>query len=206
MIWKKWSRAGYEIFLVERVRGGGEQGVDQIGVAQIQNALLEYNNPNEPQCLVVMTGDGNNSDPRHASFRTAIERALERPHWSVEIWCWKRSCNAVYKALEAKHANTGRFKLYFLDVYRDKIVMNTPHRNSYPSGQATSGGGDGDDDDEDDDWKTCPINCEYINEACRATRGGHFFEKEALVQWLDIQVGIYIWPRIALDTHPHGAI
>jgi hypothetical protein len=140
-MWKKWSCLNYKIAFTRRKKGENEQFVDDALIAQIQNSLLTFSSPPHPvHTLILLTGDGNENYGR-ASFYDSVGKALMQG-WKVELWSWKRAMSQNYKNYQSSYCDTDRFKIFYLDDYRESItyldtnVMNHTFNNRGVSGIA----------------------------------------------------------------------
>jgi hypothetical protein len=143
-MWKKWSFLNYKIAFSRRKKGENEQFVDDALIAQIQNSLLTFSSPPHPvHTLILLTGDGNENFGR-ASFYDSVGKALMQG-WKVELWSWKRAMSQNYKNYQSSYCDTDRFKIFYLDDYRESItyleknVMNHTFNNNTNSNRGNSG-------------------------------------------------------------------
>ena len=100
VLWEHARRYGYNTDLLHRIeRDDGrlvEQGVDEIAHLKIANVLLDHE---PPQTLVLVTGDGNDSD-FGTSFTKQAERALKRG-WDVHVWSWADQLSGKFARLSS---------------------------------------------------------------------------------------------------------
>lgn len=118
-LWEYARRLGYNTNLLRRVDDGErvrEQGVDEALHLKIANVLLDAN---EAETLVLMTGDGAQSE-LDTSFRDQATRALKRG-WTVELWSWKASRSKKYERLQQDYPE--RFSLNDLDSFYYSITF-----------------------------------------------------------------------------------
>lgn len=101
-LWEGARRCGYNTDLLRRVEKDDgrlvEQGVDEIAHLKIANVLLDYD---PPQTLVLITGDGNDSD-FGTSFTKQAERAMRRG-WNVVVWSWQSQLSGRFSRLAEEH-------------------------------------------------------------------------------------------------------
>jgi hypothetical protein len=120
VLWEHTRRYGYNTDLLRRIeRDDGrlvEQGVDEIAHLKIANVLLDHE---PPQTLVLVTGDGNDSD-FGTSFTKQAERALKRG-WNVHVWSWADQLSGKFSRLSA--ADPGNLTINELDSYYKSITF-----------------------------------------------------------------------------------
>jgi hypothetical protein len=118
---KLWEKLGYKVAYSHRPSKTGESFVDDALIAQIQQPLLMFPSPPHPvHTLVLLTGDGNDNEGR-ASFYSTVQQALMQG-WKVELWAWRYSVSKKYFDYQSSYADTNRFRIIFLDDYRDLIT------------------------------------------------------------------------------------
>jgi hypothetical protein len=114
VLWEHARSTGYDTDLLRKVESDDgrlvEQGVDEIAHLKIANVLLDFD---PPQVLVLVTGDGNNSD-FGTSFTQQAERAIKRG-WNVEVWSWKEQLSGKLKRLA--ESNPQRMKVIYFDPH-----------------------------------------------------------------------------------------
>lgn len=114
-LWNYARDSGYNTDLLRRIENDDgrlvEQGVDEIIHLKIANALLDYD---PPQTLVLVTGDGNDSE-FGTSFLQQASRALKRG-WHVVIWSWKDQLSGKFQRLG------GQIQIRHLDQYYKAIT------------------------------------------------------------------------------------
>ncbi len=119
-LWEHARRYGYNTDLLNRVESDDgrlvEQGVDEIAHLKIANVLLDYK---PPQILVLVTGDGNDSD-FGTSFVKQAERALQRG-WDVHVWSWADQLSEKFARLSS--IKTGNIVVNKLDTYYKSITF-----------------------------------------------------------------------------------
>ena len=119
-LWNYARGLNYETNLlhkIEKYDGGlGEQGVDELLHLKIANLLLDSE---EPQALVLVTGDGRVSQ-FGTGFALQAERALKR-HWRVEVWSWKSALSLAFSKLADAHG--GSLRIHLLDKYFKSITF-----------------------------------------------------------------------------------
>jgi hypothetical protein len=119
-LWQTARDLGYNTDLLKRVESDtgrlAEQAVDEMLHLKIANTLLDYN---EPQTLVIGSGDGRVSD-FDTSFPGQAERALKRG-WTIEVWSWSEQLTRAYAALQ--DAYPGRVHVSALDPYYFSITF-----------------------------------------------------------------------------------
>ncbi|NCB43712.1 MAG: NYN domain-containing protein [Clostridia bacterium] len=120
VLWEHARRHGYNTDLLHRIeRDDGrlvEQGVDEIAHLKIANVLLDYE---PPQTLVLVTGDGNDSE-FGTSFTKQAERALKRG-WNVHVWSWEDQLSGKFARLSS--FKTGKITVNLLDRYYRSITF-----------------------------------------------------------------------------------
>ena len=113
-LWNYARQQGYDTDLLRRVENDdgrlAEQGVDEIAHLKIANVLLDFD---APQTLVLVTGDGNDSD-FGTSFTKQAERALKRG-WTVQVWSWRDQLSGRFARLNG--IGTGHLQINELDTY-----------------------------------------------------------------------------------------
>ena len=101
-LWDGARRCGYNTDLLRKVEKDDgrlvEQGVDEIAHLKIANVLLDYD---APQTLVLVTGDGGDSD-FGTSFTKQAERAVRRG-WNVVVWSWQSQLSGKFGRLAEEH-------------------------------------------------------------------------------------------------------
>lgn len=118
-LWDYARENGFNTNLLYRIDDGKrirEQSVDEALHLKIANVLLDYD---PPQTLVLMTGDGKQSE-FGTSFYDQAERALKRK-WEVELWAWRATISSRYNDLIASYQN--RFRIKELDAYYNQITF-----------------------------------------------------------------------------------
>ncbi|MBC3465037.1 NYN domain-containing protein [Pseudomonas sp. RW10S2] len=119
-LWEYSRAQGYNTDLLHRVdRDDGrlaEQGVDEIVHLKIANVLLDFE---APQVLVLVTGDGNESD-FGTSFLKQVERALKRG-WEVHVWSWQDQQSGKYARLA--EATTGKLVVHQFDPFYKALTF-----------------------------------------------------------------------------------
>lgn len=120
ILWEHARTAGYDTDLLKKIESDDgrliEQGVDEIAHLKIAHALLDFD---PPQTLILVTGDGNDSD-FGTSFTKEAERALKRG-WNVVIWSWKDQLSGKFAKL-AEQAND-KMKVNTFDSYYKQITF-----------------------------------------------------------------------------------
>lgn len=120
VLWEHARRHGYNTDLLKRIEHDDgrlvEQGVDEIAHLKIANVLLDYE---APQTLVLVTGDGNDSD-FGTSFTKQAERALKRG-WQVHVWSWKDQLSGKFERLS--DIAPGKLKVRKLDTFYNSITF-----------------------------------------------------------------------------------
>lgn len=114
-LWKYARQYGYDTSLLHKVEKDdgriGEQAVDEVLHAKIAGVLLDYD---PPQRLVLVTGDGNNSD-YGTSFLQQVNRAMKRG-WDVDIVSWDNQLSRRFRDVAARSG--GKVNIIKLeDVY-----------------------------------------------------------------------------------------
>ncbi|CAJ1335414.1 unnamed protein product, partial [Effrenium voratum] len=126
-IWEVWRRYGYQVLTEFRdPETNREQFVDSRMVAE---ALMHVLQPlgGGANVLVLATGDGNleNQEPgtAGANFQNLVNTISSgrAGPWTVEVWCWRASCHAVYKRM----AQQNRIRLCYLDGLRKYVTMTS---------------------------------------------------------------------------------
>lgn len=119
-LWEGARRCGYNTDLLRRVEKDDgrlvEQGVDEIAHLKIANVLLDYD---APQTLVLITGDGNDSD-FGTSFTKQAERAVRRG-WNVVVWSWQSQLSGKFGRLAEAHP--ALMKVRTFDPYYKQITF-----------------------------------------------------------------------------------
>lgn len=122
-IWQYWRSVNFEVKLSQRdLETNREDNVDQALVAEANMALLSRRD--RPAILVLGTGDGNLHGQLPgtvaANFRNLVMEALHH-NWHVELWTWRASCSRFYLNLCENRTHQDRFKIIFLDGFRDQV-------------------------------------------------------------------------------------
>lgn len=146
-VWAQlWERVGYKVYLHPFSSEGKESVVDSSLIAEITIHLgnIDRQRSKGPSkegildTLVLLTGDGNNNQGNASLFAT-VEHALGAG-WNVELWCWRLSASKNYRRLADQYSSSGRFRLSFLDNYRDEIMFKKqkqgPNNNKTTTKQA----------------------------------------------------------------------
>jgi len=119
-LWENARKSGYNTDLLQRIEGDDgrlvEQGVDEIAHLKIANVLLDFD---PPQTLVLVTGDGHDSD-FGTSFTKQAERAIKRG-WNVVIWSWEAQLSSRLSRLAEQHA--GQMKICTFDPYYKELTF-----------------------------------------------------------------------------------
>ncbi|MFQ1650271.1 NYN domain-containing protein [Aeromonas veronii] len=120
VLWDHARKYGYNTDLLKRIEHDDgrlvEQGVDEIAHLKIANVLLDYD---PPQTLILVTGDGNNSE-FGTSFTKQAERALKRG-WDVNIWSWKSQLSGKFAKLSS--ISPGKLTIRELDEFYKSITF-----------------------------------------------------------------------------------
>ncbi|WP_369958377.1 NYN domain-containing protein [Pseudomonas benzenivorans] len=120
VLWDHARATGYNTDLLRKIESDDgrliEQGVDEIAHLKIANALLDHE---PPQTLVLVTGDGNNSD-FGTSFTQQAQRAL-RQGWNVVVWSWKDQLSGKFSRLAEKSA--GKMQVNIFDPHYKQITF-----------------------------------------------------------------------------------
>ena len=95
-----------------RPHGGKESMVDDCIAAHMYRAIIDK----RVECIVLLSGDGNQRNPSLVSIIDAVLSALES-RIRVVVWCWKKCGNEHYRALQRKFPDS-LFSLKFLDDVR----------------------------------------------------------------------------------------
>lgn len=126
---RAWENLDYTVHLAHRLPGQGEQFVDDAIIAQINNAVLKFQTPPNPQhTLILMTGDGNQNLGR-TNFLDCVDNALRRG-WKVEVWSWRASTSRKYLEMAQHYGKEGVFKVVYLDSYRESITSKPKISNN----------------------------------------------------------------------------
>lgn len=115
-LWQYARDYGYDTSLLHRIeRDDGrltEQAVDEILHLKIAEALLDFE---APQTLVLVTGDGKESD-FGTSFLAQAERAIKRG-WRVDVISWSGNLSEKYNRLANRNKDCVEIVLLD-DVYK----------------------------------------------------------------------------------------
>jgi hypothetical protein len=119
-LWEHARRTGYSTDLLRRVEADDgrlvEQGVDEMLHLKIANAILDHN---PPATLVLVTGDGSESD-FGTGFPLQARRALKQG-WDVEVYSWKCQLSGAFRRLAIEHP--GKVKIVELDPWYERITF-----------------------------------------------------------------------------------
>jgi hypothetical protein len=89
-VWQQLAKScEVQTFLRSRVTGR-EKRTDHQLVADLTEVACSVP-AHKRGCIVVVGGD--------ADCISALDKALLRPHWRVEVWCWKQSLSAAFHEL-----------------------------------------------------------------------------------------------------------
>ena len=136
-MWQPWRDANYEVDIEVRHPGAGEQGVDdRIHAAALRTASKRFN---DDRTLIIVTGDGNDNHGR-TTFPEVVNAALQQG-WVVEMYTWRHSCSRKLLDFARNYAQTGRFRLHFLDMWADELIV--PRNKDGVHGGGGKGGGKG---------------------------------------------------------------
>lgn len=120
-LWEHARNCGYATDLLKRVESDNgrlvEQGVDEVLHLKIAEALLDH----DGHTLVMLTGDGNESDFGTA-FAKQAERALKRG-WDVEVWSWKEQLSGTFRRMRPPGGSHGKITVNELDPFYNKITF-----------------------------------------------------------------------------------
>ena len=72
--------------------------VDECIVAHMYKAILDEH----VDCIVVLSGDGNQRNCTSVSILDAILVAMER-RIRVDVWCWRECASSKYARLQERH-------------------------------------------------------------------------------------------------------
>jgi ubiquitin/uncharacterized LabA/DUF88 family protein len=106
---------GFQVRSELRPRDCKESMVDECIVAHMYKAILDQ----QVECIVVLSGDGNQRNCTSVSILDAILVAIDR-HIRVDVWCWKESVSPNYLRLQQSHPQF--FTLNFLDTCRPQTA------------------------------------------------------------------------------------
>lgn len=119
-LWNYARDMRYETNLLRKVEKDdgrwGEQGVDELLHLKIANLLLDAE---EPQALVLVTGDGRVSQ-FGTGFGLQAARALKRG-WQVEIWSWTSALSPTFGKLTGLFV--GKIRIHPLDKFFRSITF-----------------------------------------------------------------------------------
>lgn len=119
-LWENSRALGYNPDLLHRVdKDDGrlaEQGVDEIVHLKIAGVLLDFDGP---QTLVLVTGDGNESD-FGTSFLQQVKRALKLG-WHVHVWSWAEQQSGKYARLSEE--TDGVLVVHQFDPYYKSLTF-----------------------------------------------------------------------------------
>ena len=140
-MWQPWRDANYEVDIEVRPPGAGEQGVDdRIHAAALRTASKRFN---DDRTLIIVTGDGNDNHGR-TTFPEVVNAALQQG-WVVEMYTWRHSCSRKLLDFARNYAQTGRFRLHFLNMWAGELIVPRGHVHGGGKGGGGKGGnGDGD--------------------------------------------------------------
>jgi hypothetical protein len=94
-----------------------EQAVDEILHLKMLESLIDAQ---KPATIVLATGDAAEAE-YSGGFLKMVERALEKG-WKVELVSFKRNMSYAYRQKPFRQKWTGKFKLIFLDDYREELL------------------------------------------------------------------------------------
>ena len=102
-LWAGYRRLGFATHLQRY--SGAEDLVDEALHAQMQREVLRHGQVNligrAPQTMVLVTGDGNeNGGHAHSTNFPECAAAALRFGWRVEVWAWRESLSANFRALQ----------------------------------------------------------------------------------------------------------
>ncbi len=124
---KFWKDCDYNIKNIYRDKQ--ETFVDESLIAEAQNIMITNINNISTEVIIFISGDGNGNKGA-TSFRRTIINALHMGY-IVEVWTWMSACNNFYKSIRNGNCNeltkeqSSRFRLYYLDNYRDGITFTS---------------------------------------------------------------------------------
>jgi hypothetical protein len=122
-----WIKYGFEVKSMTLPPGIKEKFVDEALHSCIAQVLLSPKYIDNPQTLVLGTGDGNDNEGTN-SFPNLADAAA-RHGWTVIIWSWSFSLSQKFKDLQTKYPNLVHINT--LDEFRDKIVTMTTAGKKY---------------------------------------------------------------------------
>lgn len=198
-MWQPWRDANYEVDIEVRHPGAGEQGVDdRIHAAALRTASKRFN---DDRTLIIVTGDGNDNHGR-TTFPEVVNAALQGG-WVVEMYTWRHSCSRKLLDFARNYAQTGRFRLHFLDMWADELIVprnkdgvhgdgdvngkgkgkgSRVVRGGGGRGGVSRGGGSSSLDAVPDQY-LCPISLQVMNDPV-TTADGHAYERVHIEAWL----------------------
>ena len=138
-MWQAWKEANYDVDIEVRRAGAGEQAVDdRIHAAALFTASKRFE---DDRTLILVTGDGNDNHGR-TTFPEVVNAALQGG-WVVEMYTWRHSCSRKLLDFARNYAQTGRFRLHFLNMWAGELIVPRGHGGG-KGGGGKGGNGDGD--------------------------------------------------------------
>ncbi len=129
-VWDRIRSTGVNVETYERGKDSSkEQGLDQC--LQV-HMLRDIADNQEPQIVVLLTGDGQGYDDG-VGFHADLER-MARAGWGIEVIAWDRSCKKTLKEWAAKEGNYIKLEDYYDSVtyikngIRNSSPLNLTHR------------------------------------------------------------------------------
>ena len=206
-MWQAWKEANYDVDIEVRRAGAGEQAVDdRIHAAALRTASKRFE---DDRTLILVTGDGNDNHGR-TTFPEVVNAALQGG-WVVEMYNWRHSCSRKLLDFARNYAQTGRFRLHFLNMWAGELIVPRGHvhgggrgdggrgdtgRGGEGKGGGGRGGGGrggggrggvsrggGSSSLDAPDQFLCPISLQVMNDPV-TTADGHAYEREHIEKWL----------------------